>query len=77
MRCAAVNLAFASSDIIPCPMVGLGHAEDFSGKEETERIFKNMVVSYCRIGRISQASRVDRITEDFNDFPILVTTRMA
>ena len=34
-------------------------------------MFKNVVVSYCRIGRISQASRVHGIAEDFNYFPIL------
>ena len=38
-------------------MVALGRAEDFSGKEETRWKFKNVVVSYCRIGRISQAKQ--------------------
>ncbi len=52
-------------------MVVLGRAEGFSGKEETRGMFKNVVVSYCRIGRISQASRVHGIAEDFNYFPIL------
>jgi len=52
-------------------MVALGRAEDFSGKEETRGKFKNVLVSFCRIGRISQANRVDRIAEDFHYFPVL------
>src|SRR5262249_24076215 len=69
--CAAVDLAEASRGIIPCPMVGLGRAEDFSGKEDTRGKLKNVLVSFCRIGRISQANRVNRITEDFHYFPVL------
>src|SRR5262245_5634131 len=52
-------------------MVALGRAEDFSGKHKTRGKFKNVLVSFCRIGRISQASRVDRIAEDFHYFPVL------
>ena len=68
---AGVDLAGASRGIVPYPMVALGRAEDFSGKEETRGKLKNVVVSYCRIGRISQASRVHGIAEDFNYFAVL------
>src|SRR5262245_47113737 len=68
---AAADLAFAPRGIIPRPKVELGRTEDFPGNEGTRWTFKNVVVSYCRIGRISQANRVDRIAEDFNYFPIL------
>ena len=55
------------------PPVVLGRAKDFSGKEETRWKFKNVVVSYCGIGRISSPSQpgVDGIAEDFNYFPVL------
>src|SRR5262245_9839873 len=68
---AGADLAFASRGIIPRPKVELGRTEDFSNNERTRWIFKNVVVSYCRIGRISQASRVHGIAEDFNYFLVL------
>ena len=68
---AGVDLAESPRGIIPKPPVALGRAQDFSGKEETRGKLKNVVVSYCRIGRISQASRVDGIAEDFNYFPVV------
>src|SRR5262245_38642351 len=52
-------------------MIALGRAEDFSGKEEPCGKFKNVLVSFCGIGRISQTKRVDRIAEDFHYFPVL------
>ena len=70
MRFAAVDLAEASRNI-PRANVELGRTEHFSNDKRTRWTFKNVVVSYCRIGRISQAKRVDRIAEDFHYFPIL------
>ena len=70
MGLAGADLAFASRGIIPRPGVELGRTEDFSGNEGTRWTFKNVVVSYWRIGRISQANRVDWVAKDFNYFPI-------